>query len=94
MYTVYILYSETAHKYYIGHTVNLPARLQNHNSSEKTNGKFTRKNGPWKIVYTEEGFASRSLAMQREKTIKSWKSRKKIDDFIVAQSAESRWNRD
>jgi putative endonuclease len=81
MFTVYILYSNSADRYYIGHTINLANRIENHNR-ERGKGKYTRKNGPWKVVYTENFFKTRSEAMQSERQIKGWKSRKRIEDLI------------
>ena len=46
MFWVYAL-QNPAEKFYVGQTDNLPARLANHNRSDKISGKFTRKNGPW-----------------------------------------------
>jgi putative endonuclease len=75
---VYILYSESLDKYYIGHTSNLEERLKKHNNRHKG---FTGKNGYWKVVYTEH-YGSKSEAMKREREIKSWKSRVKIQKLI------------
>jgi putative endonuclease len=86
-FTVYILYSESADKYYIGHTADLQTRLQQHNDlyvSSHTS-KFTLKNGPWKLVHSEEGFATRPDAMKREREIKGWKSRVMIRKLINCQ---------
>ena len=82
MYTVYILYSQSANRYYVGHTDDIEARMANHNGSGPTHGRYTRKNGPWNLVYTEVGFNSRSEAVCRERQIKAWKSRKKIEQLI------------
>jgi putative endonuclease len=81
MFTVYILYSRTADRYYVGHTDNLEARLSSHNSPERR-GEYTRRNGPWELAYHESGFSSRSGAMSREREIKKWKSRKMIERLI------------
>jgi putative endonuclease len=84
MYSVYILYSQSADRYYVGHTSDIAARLKSHNCQDgfSCEGKFTRKNGPWSIAYLEEGFQTRSDAMMREREIKRWKSRRKIMDLI------------
>jgi putative endonuclease len=87
MYYVYILFSKTANKYYIGHTDYVQRRLSEHNDPLANMGKFCSKNGPWEIVYTESDFATRADAMKREKQIKSWKSRKKIEELVNAYSA-------
>lgn len=72
IYWVYILQNPDG-KFYIGHTDDLPARLQSHNRTDKLRGKFTRKNGPWVYVWGEECL-TRSAAMRRERQIKRMKS--------------------
>ncbi|MFN8556575.1 MAG: hypothetical protein U0531_04225 [Dehalococcoidia bacterium] len=42
----------------------------------------TRGRGPWQVVY-EEQFVISSLARRRERQIKSWKSRRLIEDLIA-----------
>ncbi len=42
---------------------------------------FTSKAKDWKIVYSE-AFSSKELAHLREREIKKWKSRKKIERLI------------
>ncbi|MBN2189134.1 MAG: GIY-YIG nuclease family protein [Chitinispirillaceae bacterium] len=81
MFSVYILYSKTADRYYVGHSANVKSRLSHHNASLRF-GEYTRKNGPWTLVYEERDFHSRSEAMRREREIKGWKSRKKIEKLI------------
>ena len=77
-YFVYIIYSETIDKFYIGYTADLEERLIRHNQKSKG---FTGKVNDWKIVYTET-FDNQKQAMDREKKIKSWKSRKAILKLI------------
>ncbi len=78
-YYTYILYSLSLNKYYIGYTSdNIEERLRRHNSNHKG---FTGKANDWKIVYFEK-FTEKTLAMKREKEIKKWKSRKKLEDLI------------
>jgi putative endonuclease len=73
LFHTYILYSQTADKYYIGSTSDtLESRLYKHNANHKG---FTGKAADWKIVYSEQ-FETKVDAMQRERQIKSWKSRK------------------
>jgi putative endonuclease len=52
--------------------------LRRHNSNHKG---FTGSFGDWKVVYTENYLDKRS-ALNREKQIKSWKSRKLIEELI------------
>ena len=78
---VYILYSSTLDRYYIGHTGDdLQERLRKHNSNHKG---FTGKLGDWIIVYTEI-YPTKTTAYQRERELKAWKSRKKIGQLIAS----------
>jgi putative endonuclease len=81
MYFVYILFSQSANKFYIGYTSNLAERIIRHNQKSKG---FTGKNDDWVLVYSEE-FSSKSEAIFREKQIKSWKSKVKILELINSQ---------
>ena len=47
MISVYILYSKSIEKYYVGQTSNLQNRILQHNSGES---KYTSKGMPWEIV--------------------------------------------
>ena len=53
---------------YVGHTENVEHRLKQHNQGQ--GGKFTREQGPWKLVYNKEQ-ADRSKAETREQCLKS-----------------------
>jgi putative endonuclease len=83
MFTVYILYSETFNKIYVGYTSNLSQRFLSHN--ELANKGWTIKFRPWKIVYTEI-FETKARAMQREKQLKSAKGREWIWQMIEGLS--------
>jgi len=83
MYFVYILYSSSRLKYYIGYTADLADRLIKHNSKHKG---FTSGVKDWQIVYTEQ-FQTKQEAISREKQIKSWKSRQPIDALVQKGSA-------
>ena len=69
---VYIL-KNPAGKFYIGQTDDLAARLRNHNRTDRIGGKFSRKNGPWTLVWSE-AHPNRASAMRRERQIKAMKS--------------------
>jgi len=76
---VYILFSETKNRYYIGYTSDtLEERLRKHNSDHKG---FTGGMGDWEVKYSER-YATKVEAMKREKEIKNWKSRKLIEKLI------------
>ena len=81
MFHVYILQNPQG-QFYIGQTDDLPARLHSHNRTDKTIGKFTRKNGPWELVWTE-GHPTRALVMVRERQIKAMKSAKWIREQLL-----------
>ena len=75
----YILFSQSADKYYIGHTCeNLLERLRKHNSNHKG---FTGRSADWEVVYTED-YIDKTLAYAREREVKSWKSRVMILKLI------------
>ena len=84
MFTLYILYSPSIDKYYVGFTNDLTRRLREHNRKK---GKFTDQGILWKIVHIEE-YELKSEAMDREKFIKAQKSRKYILS-LVSSSAGS-----
>ena len=64
---VYILYSETAQRYYIGHTGNLEDRLYRHINS---GSKATKKANDWKLGHAEF-FETKAEAYRREMEIKN-----------------------
>ena len=76
MFWVYIL-ENLKGKFYVGQTQNLAQRLQDHNRTDCFEGHFTRKNGPWKLVWYE-AHSSRSSAVLKERQIKGMKSAKWI----------------
>ncbi len=82
MYAVYIIYSERLNKYYIGFTSDIEERLCKHNREHKG---FTSKGQPWKLLYTENYLVKKD-AMAREKVLKSWKDRSRIERLIQGGS--------
>ena len=75
---VYILYSDSGNKYYVGQSDNPERRLSYHNSSKKG---FTSRYRPWRLVYSKE-YTTREMAKQSESKIKRWKSKKMIEKLI------------
>jgi putative endonuclease len=67
---VYILQSESTHRFYIGSTNDLTRRQAEH---ARGHNLATRGRGPWKLVYKEE-YESLLEARRRESEIKRWKS--------------------
>ncbi|WP_228446544.1 GIY-YIG nuclease family protein [Chryseobacterium sp. 3008163] len=78
MYYIYILFSETADKFYAGYTQSPKERLLKHNQQEDFN-TFTRKFRPWKMAALFEVSIDKNLAIQIERFIKKQKSRKFIE---------------
>ena len=75
---LYILQSIQSGKYYVGVSNDPELRLTYHNTIEKG---FTSRYRPWELKFTKE-YTSRIEAMKMERKIKSWKSRKKIEEII------------
>ena len=80
-YWVYVLQNPKG-RFYIGSTDDIETRVASHNRTDKTLGKYTRKNGPWNLVWSEE-HPDRSSAMRREREIKSWKSSRTIRQKLL-----------
>ncbi len=79
-YTVYVLYSKTHDKIYIGCTSNLIARFHSHNSLSKKG--WTIKFRPWEVVYCEY-FEQKKEAQKRETYFKGSSGRRRIrSEFI------------
>jgi len=57
-------------------------RLEYHNSIEKG---FTSRYRPWELIFTKE-YDSRAEAHVVEKKLKSWKSRKAVEEFIAQET--------
>ena len=77
-YVVYILYSASKDKYYIGQTQDITDRMIRHNSGRS---KSTKHGIPREIVYLKE-FDTRSEAMIWEKELKTKKSETFIEELI------------
>jgi len=80
MFYIYILYSDSADRYYIGHTNDPDRRLTEHNTSEEL--KFTSKYRPWTMLLAFEVSESRGEAIKVERFIKRQKSRTFIKKLI------------
>ncbi len=81
MYWSYVLQNPQG-KFYTGHTEDLPQRLDSHNDTGSIHGKFTRKNGPWELVWSEQ-HPTRASAMKRERQIKAMKSARWIREVLL-----------
>ena len=79
MYSLYILYSKSLDRYYVGHTSDLQGRLRRHNTHHKG---YTGKACDWQVVYTET-YTLKDQAYERERQIKGWKSKASIQKLIT-----------
>ena len=84
-YCLYILYSESIDRYYVGISSDPAIRLEYHNTFYKG---WTKRGRPWKLVFTKE-FASKLQAHQWEVWLKKQKSRSVIDAII---NKTFKWN--
>lgn len=75
---MYILFSSTLNKYYVGSTTDLNRRVAEHNRGKE---KFTKTGIPWLLAYSET-FEELKQARQREKYIKKMKSKIFIERLI------------
>jgi putative endonuclease len=81
MHHLYILYSKSADRYYIGETHDLAARIILHNS-HAYEGSFSKIASDWKVVLDFET-ENRTEALSLEKFIKKMKSKKFILKIIA-----------
>jgi putative endonuclease len=83
---VYIIKSTSRpEKIYIGSTNDIKRRIRNHNQG---NTRSTRYFTPWILIYNEK-YTTRKEALIRERQLKKWKNRKRIDSLIEKTSAHS-----
>ncbi|NND62838.1 MAG: GIY-YIG nuclease family protein [Flavobacteriaceae bacterium] len=80
MFYVYILFSESFNRYYIGMTERINERLLEHNTGKM---QSTKPYVPWKLVY-HELFGNRKEARDREKYFKSAAGRRWRKKNIMA----------
>jgi putative endonuclease len=79
VFTVYILYSPSLDRYYIGQTGNLPQRLAYHKAGSTAQ---TAGVDDWLLVFTEDA-SGRAEAMRLESAIKNKRSHDSIRRFIA-----------
>ncbi len=68
MFFVYVLYSPSANKFYVGYTSSLESSLLSHNLLGTKD--WTKRYRPWDLVYTET-YETKSSALKREKELKT-----------------------
>jgi putative endonuclease len=81
MFYIYILYSESADRYYVGLTSDVGRRLKEHNYPEVFN-KYTSKHIPWELKLFFECSDSRGEGLIVERFIKNQKSRVFLERLI------------
>ena len=80
-YYVYILYSISADKYYVGYTTDYLKRLNDHNTQDFFN-TYTSRFRPWVLVAVFEAGMNEAQAVVLERFIKRQKSRRLIEQLV------------
>jgi putative endonuclease len=83
MFYIYILYSESSDRFYIGHTSDPERRLIEHNTKDEI--KFTTKFRPWIMLLAFEVSEVRGEAMKMERFLKAQKSKVFIKRLIESR---------
>ena len=84
MYYLYILYSPSHQKTYVGQTEDLSGRVKTHNAGKVRSTKAFR---PWSMIYSEE-FSTRGEAMEREEWFKTKAGRERITEIFAEKKIE------
>ena len=82
-YYIYILYSPSADKFYVGHSNDVARRLEEHNNPIRNT--FTSKYLPWEMACYFEVSEDRGGAMKAEQHIKKQKSKGFIKQLIASE---------
>ena len=82
MFSVYIIYSQKLDKFYIGYSADVEDRFRKHNRKSKG---FSSLGKPWILAYSES-FETKKEAMAREKQLKNWKNRERLESLIKSGS--------
>ena len=80
MHYVYIIFSVSVQKFYVGETENISERIIKHNTKAYSSA-FTSQSNDWSIQTTIE-CESRTQALQIEKHIKSMKSKVYLENLV------------
>ncbi len=81
---VYVLWSDSLRKRYIGSCRNLEKRIKEHNRGKQ---QFTKGGKSWKLVYSES-YDNYSDARKREIFLKSGAGRKFLDKVLSGEVSE------
>ena len=76
---VYILYSRSLDKYYVGQTKNIEQRIERHNQGKVSS---TKRGVPWEVVY-DIVLKDRSEAVFLEKKIKGRGEKRYLEDIGI-----------
>src|SRR5438552_1745744 len=74
-YFVYVLWSDSVHRFYIGISEDPQSRLQQHNSG--IGHGWTARHRPWRLVWTEK-HVDYTSAKKRENSLKAQKGGKEF----------------
>ena len=80
-YFVYVLYSASLNRFYIGQTNNMKARLERHNTSD---GFYTSRGKPWELIWSCKK-PTRSDAVKLERKLKNL-SKARLKSFMLKYS--------
>lgn len=83
MYDVYILYSVTVDRYFVGMTSDFDRAIARHNNGKN---KHTKTGIPWNPVY-KESFSEITTAQEREREIKQSADREELS--VIIQSGKN-----
>jgi putative endonuclease len=87
MYVVYAIHNQDHDKIYIGQTQDIAQRVKLHNSKQFKQCYTADFDGVWKVIYQEE-VESRSIALKREKQLKSYRGRQFLRKFVPGPIAQ------
>jgi putative endonuclease len=87
MFCVYVLWSRSAGRSYVGSTQDISDRLRRHNSGVS---KATAHGAPWELVHSES-FLTRSEATLRERNYKTGKGRDELRPVIEKFLSSDGW---
>ncbi|MDX1627197.1 MAG: GIY-YIG nuclease family protein [Fulvivirga sp.] len=79
---VYIIFSPSRNRYYVGCSQDIYQRIEDHNNSRSN---YTRKTNDW-VLKWQKPFSSKEEALSEERRIKKKKSRKYIEYLINSDS--------
>lgn len=76
--TLYVLWSSTRRRTYVGITTDLARRLRQHNGEVAGGARSTRVGRPWTVGASYGPFANRSLASKAERALKRVRGRARL----------------